>query len=107
MPATSDRTPTGYPHIVLDERGRRWIDDTSVKLVTVVLDHISPDGMTPEQILAGRSQLSPAQVHAALAYYFDNREAVDAEIARADEEYLRLRQQTENPDVQARLRTLR
>lgn len=29
------------PHVRLDERGRRWIDDTSLKVIEVVLDHLA------------------------------------------------------------------
>jgi uncharacterized protein (DUF433 family) len=41
-------------------------------------------GMKPEDIVAERPQLTLAQVYAALAYYYANKDAIDAEIA---EEY--------------------
>ncbi|MBW4560804.1 MAG: DUF433 domain-containing protein [Mojavia pulchra JT2-VF2] len=47
-------------------------------------------GMKPEDILAQRPQLTLAQVYAALAYYYANKEAIDAEIAREVEEFYRL-----------------
>ena len=47
-------------------------------------------GMKPEDIVAERAQLTLAQVYAALAYYYANKEAIDAEIASEIEEYDRL-----------------
>ena len=44
-------------------------------------------GMTPDQITGSLPQLTLAKVHAVLAYYFDNREAILAEI-REDEEFV-------------------
>jgi uncharacterized protein (DUF433 family) len=41
------------------------------------------DGMTADQIVREFS-LTPAQVHAALAYYLANREAIDADIDEQD-----------------------
>jgi uncharacterized protein (DUF433 family) len=46
--------------------------------------------MKPEDIVAQRPQLTLAQVYAALAYYYANKEAIDAEIASDIEEYDRL-----------------
>jgi uncharacterized protein (DUF433 family) len=48
--------------------------------------------MTPDEIVAGYPQLTLADVHAALAYYFAHREQIQADI-RADAELIdRLRQ---------------
>jgi len=46
-------------------------------------------GKTPEQIVAAYPHISLAQVHAALAYYFDNREAILGEI-RQDDQFVTL-----------------
>lgn len=47
-------------------------------------------GMKPEDIVAERPQLTLAQVYAALAYYYANKEAIDTEITSDIEEYDRL-----------------
>lgn len=39
---------------------------------------------TPDQIIGQYPQLTLAQVHAALAYYWDNREAIDQQMKEAD-----------------------
>ena len=66
----------GTLHIHRDERGVAWIDDTNIKVVEVVLDHVQ--GNSPEQIHEEYPHLSLAQIYAALAYYYDNRQEIDA-----------------------------
>jgi hypothetical protein len=43
------------------------------------MDHIG-HGWTAEDILRQHDYLRPAEIHAALAYYYDNREQMDKEI---------------------------
>ncbi len=47
-------------------------------------------GMTPEEIADNYGHVSVAQVHAALAYYLANQEAMDAEMAAEEAEADRL-----------------
>jgi uncharacterized protein (DUF433 family) len=47
-------------------------------------------GMTPEEIVEERTHLTLAQVHGALAYYYANKEQIDADIAAYYEECQRL-----------------
>jgi len=47
-------------------------------------------GMEPERIAAQYGHLTLAQVHAALAYYYANREAIDADLNEEAAEYERL-----------------
>lgn len=58
-----------------DERAVAWIDDSNVKVVEVILDHVQ--GQSPETIHADYPHLSLAQIYAALAYYYDNRQEID------------------------------
>ena len=66
-------------HIWLAEDGRAWIDDTNTKVIEVVCDHTGW-GMSAEEIHRAYPSLSLAQVHAALAYYYDHQPEFDAEI---------------------------
>ena len=50
-------------------------------------------GSTPEKIVEDYQHLSLAQVHAALAYYYANREELDAAFAREEVEEDRLEQE--------------
>jgi len=47
-------------------------------------------GMKPEEIISEIPHLNLAQVHAALAYYYANKQQIDADIADEDAECERL-----------------
>ena len=68
-------------HIRVDKAGVAWIDDTNVKVVEVILDHLAY-GHSPEETHLQHPHLSLAQVYAAYAYYFDHQPRLDAEIER-------------------------
>src|SRR2546427_8162884 len=90
------------PHIRLDEQGRPWIDDTNVKVIEVVLDHLGY-GWNAETIQENHPHLSLAQVYAALAWYYDHQTEMDAEIARQDERVQALRDAAAPSLLQRRL----
>jgi uncharacterized protein (DUF433 family) len=93
-------------HIHLDERGRGWIDDTNVKVIEVVQDKLA--GMSPEEIHEGYPHLSLAQIHAALAHYYDHKAEFDAEIERQLREYDEaLAAQRNSPEHQRLMEKLR
>ncbi len=97
--------PSGTTHILLDERGRGWIDDTNVKVIEVVLDKVGW-GMNPDEIHAAYPGLSLAQIHAAFSYYYDHQAEYDAEIARQDEEATRLRAASLDSPIRQKLRAM-
>jgi uncharacterized protein (DUF433 family) len=71
-----------YPHVrktagVCD--GKACIDGTRIRVNSIVFLH--RDGANDQKILEVYPDLTPAQIHAALAYYYDNREEIDAELA--------------------------
>ncbi|MEI8373866.1 MAG: DUF433 domain-containing protein [Planctomycetota bacterium] len=66
-------------HIHLDPRGGAWIDDTNVKVIEVVLDKIAHES-SAEEMHFQYPHLSLAQIYAALSYYHDHQDALDAEI---------------------------
>jgi uncharacterized protein (DUF433 family) len=90
MTPPDPRFPSGTAHIVLDDRGRGWIDDTNVKVIEVVLDKVGW-GWGAEEIHAAHPHLSLAQIHAAFSYYYDHQTEYDAEIERQLREYEELR----------------
>ena len=96
---------TATAHIHLDERGVAWVDDTNVKVVEVVLDKLAY-GWSPEEIHFQHPELSMAQIHAALSYYYDHQSTFDAEIERQLQEVEALRVQAEDSPVRQRLRLL-
>ncbi|MBE0540516.1 MAG: DUF433 domain-containing protein [Verrucomicrobia bacterium] len=95
--------PETISHIRLDERGRAWIDDTKVKVIEVVLDHLAY-GWSADEIHEQHPHLSLAQVHAALTYYYDHQAELEAQIQREAELVRRLRESTGDSPMQRRLR---
>ena len=100
------KTVEKQAHIRLDEQGRPWIDDTNVKVIEVVLDHLGY-GWNAEAIQENHPHLSLAQVYAALAWYYDRQAEMDAEIARQDERIQALRDAAPSSSLQRRLAATR
>ena len=71
--------------IEIDEQGVAWITGANVKVIEVALDKIAY-GWSPEEMHFQHPNLSLAQIHAALAYYYENQERLDAEIERQHRE---------------------
>ena len=93
--------------IELDENGVPWITGANTKVVEVVLDKLAY-GWSPEEMHRQHSHLSMAQIHAALSYYYEHQDEVDADIERRDRYVEELRAQQKNPltraELEARLR---
>ena len=66
-------------HVRVDRNGVAWIDDTKVKVVEVITDHLAY-GHSAEEIQLQHPHLSLAQVHAAFAYYYDHQRKLDQEL---------------------------
>ena len=74
-----------HPHIVKRPdycSGKAAIDNTRVRVMNVVGLH--KEGKTTAEIQEAYPDLLPAQVYAALVYYYDNPEEIEAEL-RDDE----------------------
>ena len=92
-------------HIRRDAEGRAWIDDTNVKVVEVVLDHLAY-GWSPDEIHLQHAQLSLAQIHAALAFYFDHQEEFETLIEESLKEAGELAATAQDSPGRRRLREL-
>ncbi|MBS1787089.1 MAG: DUF433 domain-containing protein [Acidobacteria bacterium] len=68
-------------HIEIDENGVAWIADANTKVIEVALDKLA-HGSSPEEMHFQYPHLSLAQIHAALAYYYDHQLEMDVEIQR-------------------------
>ena len=93
---------TAYQHIVLDAKGVPVVQGANTKVVEVVL-HARSSGLTPEQLAGELPHLSPAQIHSAMAYYWDHREALDADIEARREFAERMRREMGQPAFAERL----
>jgi uncharacterized protein (DUF433 family) len=80
-----------HPHITSRPEicgGSAVIAGTRFPVRSVVI-YILHHGLTPEELVARFPDLSLAQVHDALAYYYDNRAEVEKDIAENTEEAVR------------------
>ena len=68
-----------YPHISLSADGVPCIAGTPIKVVEVVLDRIAHH-WDAEEIQRQYPVLSLAQIHSALAYYYDHQDQIDRDI---------------------------
>ena len=96
---------TASAHIWLDSNGRAWIDQTNVKVIEVVLDHLAY-GWSPEEMHYQHPHLSLAQVHAALAYYFDHQSEFDAQVDAGLRQAEKLAAESADSPLRQRLRRL-
>jgi uncharacterized protein (DUF433 family) len=92
-------------HIVLTPGtcgGKPRVAGTRIRVQDIVL--WTEQGMSPDEIVTDYPQLSLADVHAALAYYFDHREQIERHIQEGDalvermkaDPSLRVRQKADN-----------
>lgn len=65
--------------------GKPRIAGTRIRVSQIVL--LTEQGESPDEIVAAYPHLSLAGVYAALAFYHDNREAIDEETREADDDY--------------------
>lgn len=95
---------TGYQHVVLDEAGIPHIAGTTMKVIELILDQTAY-GWSAEELRFQHPYLSLGQIHSALAYYWDHKEALDADIARRQELVAELRRTTPVSPLVARSKT--
>jgi len=102
MPAATETAP----HIVRDERGVAWVDDTNVKVVELALDHLAY-GWSAEAINEQFPHLSLAQIHAALAFFYDHSAEFEQEMLRREGEVAAWKVELGESALERRLRQLK
>ena len=93
-------------YIKIDENRVAWIANTRVKVIEIALDKLA-HGSSPEELHFQYPHLSMAQIHSALAYYYDHQEELDAEILHRLQEVNELAAQKADSPLQQKLRRLR
>lgn len=93
---------TGYKHIELDEDGTAYVAGTRSRVIDLAIERRA-FGYSPEEMQRQHPHLSLAQIHAALAYYWDHRDELDVEIKRRAEDVDALQQRMPSPPVMERL----
>ena len=92
-------------HIRFDDQGRAWVDDTRIKVIEIALDHVAY-GWSADEIQRQHSHLTLAQVHAALAFYYDHQTEFDKAIAESLSRAEKLAAQNSDSPGRRRLRAL-
>ena len=80
-----------HPHVTSNPKicGGSPIISGSRFTVRAVVIYILRQGLTPEELVAQFGHLSLAQIHDALAYYYDNKDEIEKDIAENTEDYVR------------------
>ena len=97
---------TIYEHVQLDTNGVPFIAGTTMRVVELVMAQ-QAHGWSPEEIFFQHyGQLSLAQIHAALSYYYAHQTEFDTLIAQQLEEVKQLRANAADSPGRERLRRL-
>lgn len=90
-------------HIELDESGVAWVTGSNTKVIEIVVDKLA-NGSSPEEIHFQHPHLSLSQIHAALAYYYDNQAEIDYEIEKQLQDLKVLQSENSDSPLRTRLR---
>jgi uncharacterized protein (DUF433 family) len=92
-------------HVQIDDRGVAWIDGTNTKVLEIALDMIA-HGWSPEEIHFQHAHLSLAQIHAALAHYYDHQQEMDALIQHTLQQAKQHRAEAGESPIRKKLREM-
>ena len=91
---------TPYKHIFIMDDGRAVIGGTRIKVEYIAV--YDRDGLSAEEIGRRYPFLTMGQIYSALAYYWDNKELVEAQIEEGDRFVEKMR--AANEPIQAEFR---
>jgi uncharacterized protein (DUF433 family) len=94
---------TDYKYIQINENGIATIADTTMKVIELITSVKAYD-WNPDELHTNYPYLSMSQIHSALAYYWDHKTDMDAEIERIDQWAANARHQAEESPIARRLR---
>lgn len=94
---------TAWPFIELNEAGVAFVQGTTTKVTEIVSCHLGYR-WDADQICRQLSELSLAQIHAALGYYYEHQAACDFQLPAAEAQSENLRSRFENSAVREKLR---
>ena len=89
-------TTTEYHYVIRNENGVAYLADTNTKVIEIVLDQVAY-GWSAEEMHRQHPHLSLAQIHSALAYYWDHQQELDADIQARFETIHDIREQMGEP----------
>ena len=95
-----------HSHIEVDGNGVARFAGTRFKIIHVIIDHIHWK-WSPEAIQMQHPDLTMAQIHSALAYYYDHQREIDEQIEESHREYERLRAENQDSPIRKKLLEIR
>jgi len=72
---------TAYQHITVGADGVPYVEGTTMKVIELVMAQYA-NGWSPEELHFQYPHLSLGQIYSALAFYWDHKFSLDAEIER-------------------------
>ena len=93
-----------YPHIEVTAEGVAYVAGTKTKVLEVALDRIAHH-WDADEIHRQHPHLSLGQIYAALAFYFDHKDELDAQIENQRETVEAARASAGESLVRAKLKT--
>lgn len=96
-------TATDYKYIHLDARNVPFIEGTTLKVVELVVSHLTY-GWSPEELHFQYPHVALSKIYSALSYYWDYKEVLDQDIQRRSERVRVLREKAGASLVAAKLR---
>ncbi|MGK7903547.1 MAG: DUF433 domain-containing protein [Hormoscilla sp.] len=94
---------TEYKHIQLDDRQVPYITGTTMKVVELVTS-VKAYGWSPEELHDNYPHVSMSKIYSALAYYWDNKEELDADMERRFQYVEKLRREAGESPLAKKLR---
>src|ERR687885_1649192 len=96
-------TATEHRYIKLDARNVPVIEGTSMKIVELITS-VKAYGWTPEELLESYPHLTLSKIYSALAYYWDHKQDLDADMQRRFEYAEKLRLEAGESPLAKKLR---
>src|SRR5437588_5542574 len=91
-------TVTAYPHIVKEPGAAARLEGhPRTRVAMIVMDYLAR-GLGPEDMVRHYPYLKLAEVHAAMTYYHDHQQEIDAEI-QAELDQLQAEAKTKSPST--------
>lgn len=97
MPITADS------HIIIDDNGTAYVAGTGYKVRLLAGEH-RYRGADAEQIQKAHPDLTLAQAHSILAYYYDHKAEMDADMDRREEMVRKMRSEAGEPPFVTRMK---
>lgn len=91
---------TTYEHIVLDATGVAYVENTTTKVIELVVEN-KAYGWSPEEIHFQHPYLSLGQIYSAFAYYWDNAEQLDREIVERFKAAEKIKLETQHRSIRS------